>query len=79
MASDGLDGTVKLWETASCTLMCTLRSDRRFERMDISRLTGVTQEQRSVLLALGAVEAQDAPQRYVSAGRAVDLGPRSRG
>ena len=57
VASGGLDGTVKLWETASCTLMCTLRSDRRFERMDISRLTGVTQEQRSVLLALGAVEA----------------------
>ena len=32
------------------------RPDRRYERMDISGLTGVTEAQRDVLLALGAID-----------------------
>src|SRR6266545_1024194 len=59
VASGGLDGTVKLWATASGTLLRTLRSDRRYERMDITGLTGVSEAQRAALIALGAVEQGD--------------------
>jgi hypothetical protein len=34
----------------------TLRSERRYERLDITGLTGITEAQRRALLALGAVE-----------------------
>jgi hypothetical protein len=34
----------------------TLRGDRRYERLDITGLTGVTEAQRQAMLALGAVE-----------------------
>jgi hypothetical protein len=33
------------------------RADRRYERLDITGLTGVTVVQRSALLALGAVDS----------------------
>ncbi len=36
--------------------MRTLRGDRRYERLDITGLTGVTEAQRQAMLALGAVE-----------------------
>jgi WD40 repeat protein/DNA-binding XRE family transcriptional regulator len=39
----------------------TLRADRRYERMDITGLTGLTEAQRAALLALGAVEKVPAP------------------
>jgi len=59
VASSGYDGTVKLWAAPSGTCLRTLRADRRYERLDITGLTGVTAAQRAALLALGAVE--DAP------------------
>jgi len=37
----------------------TLRAERRYEGMDITGLTGVTDAQRSALLAVGAVDHQD--------------------
>jgi non-specific serine/threonine protein kinase len=63
LASGGQDGTIRLWKAPSGELLRTLRSDRVYERMDITGLTGVTEAQRAALLALGAVEhkvAQDA-------------------
>jgi WD40 repeat protein len=56
VASGSLDGTVKLWDTASFSVLRTLRPDRRYERMDITGLTAVTTAQKAALLALGAVE-----------------------
>jgi WD40 repeat protein len=56
LASGSLDGTVKLWDTKSFSLLRTLRPDRRYEGMDITGLKGVTEAQRRVLAALGAVE-----------------------
>jgi WD40 repeat protein/transcriptional regulator with XRE-family HTH domain len=56
LASGSLDGTVKIWSTGTWSLLGTLRPDRRYERMDITGLQGVTPAQRSTLLALGAVE-----------------------
>ena len=54
--SGSIDGTIRFWEAADGTPVRTLRADRRYERMDITGLTGVTEAQRAEMLALGAVE-----------------------
>jgi len=59
LASCGVDGTVQLWEAPSGAFLRTLQSDRRYERMDITSLTGVTAAQRAALLALGAVDQEE--------------------
>jgi WD40 repeat protein len=56
VASGSFDGTVKLWETKTGTCLRTLQPERRYQRMDITGLTGVSDAQRTALLALGAVE-----------------------
>jgi WD40 repeat protein len=61
VASGGEDGTVRLWEVGSGACLHTLRADRRYERLDITSLTGVTEAQRAALLALGASEQAPAP------------------
>ena len=53
IASGSLDGTVKLWDAANFALLRTMRPDRRYERMDITGLTGVTEAQRMALLGPG--------------------------
>src|SRR5438132_129066 len=61
LASGSTDGTLRFWDVSSNTLLRTLRGDRRYERMDISGLTGVTQAQREAMLALGALDGRSAP------------------
>jgi WD40 repeat protein/transcriptional regulator with XRE-family HTH domain len=56
LASGSTDGTLRTWDLGSGIALRTLRSDRRYERMEITALTGVTQPQRDAMLALGAVE-----------------------
>jgi WD40 repeat protein/transcriptional regulator with XRE-family HTH domain len=57
LASGGDDGILRLWDTRSGSCQRTLQADRRYQRMDITGLTGVTDAQRSALLALGAIDA----------------------
>jgi WD40 repeat protein/transcriptional regulator with XRE-family HTH domain len=56
IASSGQDGAVMLWDLESGACRATLRPDRRYERMDISGLTGVSEVQKVVLRTLGAME-----------------------
>ena len=56
LASGGWDGTVRLWEAPNGAHVRTLRAERRYERLDITGLTGITDAQRQALLTLGAVE-----------------------
>jgi WD40 repeat protein len=56
VVSGGDDGTLKLWEARHGTCLRTLRAERRYERMDISGLVGITAAQRASLTALGALE-----------------------
>jgi WD40 repeat protein len=56
VVSGSLDGTVRLWEAQRGSCLRTLRPERRYERLDITGLTGITAAQRAALLALGAIE-----------------------
>jgi WD40 repeat protein/transcriptional regulator with XRE-family HTH domain len=56
IASGSFDGTVRLWDVSTGTCLRVLRSDRPYERMDITNLTGVTEAQRRGMLTLGALE-----------------------
>ena len=67
VASGGTDGTVRLCRADDGAHQRSLRPERRYERLDITGLTGVTAAQRSALLALGAVE-QHAPVGEPSTG-----------
>ena len=61
LASGGADGMVRLWEVRSGACLHTLWGDRRYERLDITGLTGVTEAQRAALLSLGARDGESAP------------------
>jgi WD40 repeat protein len=56
LASAGDDDTIKLWDVISSACRRTLRSDRPYERMNISGATGLTGAQKAALKALGAIE-----------------------
>ncbi len=53
------DGTAKLWEINSGECIQTLRSDRPYEGMNITGVTGITEAQKTTLKALGAVDDSD--------------------
>jgi hypothetical protein len=58
LLSGGDDGTIMHWDVQAGACLRTLRPDRRYERMIIAGLTGITEAQRAALVALGAVEGR---------------------
>jgi WD40 repeat protein len=62
LASSSDDGTIKLWDvTTPKTARClkTMRPDRLYERMSITGATGLTEDQKTTLKMLGAVESPE--------------------
>ena len=56
LASCGDDGAIKIWDLHSGAYLRTLRSDRPYERLNITGIRGLTQAEIATLHALGAVE-----------------------
>jgi WD40 repeat protein len=54
-ASGSEDGTIKLWNVETGECLKTLRAPRPYEGMNITGVTGLTDAQKSSLIALGAV------------------------
>jgi WD40 repeat protein len=48
--------TIKLWDIKTGECLKTLKSDRPYENMNITDVTGLTEVEKSTLKALGAVE-----------------------
>src|SRR5262245_43406286 len=61
LVSGSSDGTVRLWEASTGTLPRTLHAERRYEHLDVTGLTGITNAERTAFLALGAIERSPAP------------------
>jgi WD40 repeat protein len=59
LASGSYDGTINLWDWQSSTLLQTLRSDRPYERMNITHVKGLTETQKASLKSLGAIEDEE--------------------
>ncbi len=57
VASCGEDGVIKLWDMQRHQYLATLRADRPYERLDISKTSGLTNAQQVALRALGAASA----------------------
>lgn len=57
VASASDDGTLKLWDIQREICLKTLRSDRLYERMNITGITGLTEAEKAALKALGAIES----------------------
>ncbi len=56
LASGSQDETIRLWQVDEGKVVQTLRSERPYERMNITGVKGLTEAQKSSLRALGAVE-----------------------
>ena len=63
IASSSDDGSIRLWDAQTGSCMTTLRSERPYERMNITGIKGVTEAQKAILKALGAIEEEEPFQR----------------
>ncbi|MFB2917471.1 NB-ARC domain-containing protein [Aerosakkonema funiforme] len=58
VASGSEDGTIKLWDANTGNCLNTLIPERPYEGMNITRVIGLTEAQKTTLIALGAVEQE---------------------
>ncbi len=58
LASGSHDGTIKLWDVQTGECLKMLRSDRPYERINITGVTGLTEAQKASLRALGAIDGE---------------------
>jgi predicted NACHT family NTPase len=56
LVSGSQDETIKIWDVETGECLKTLRSDRPYERMNITGIKGLTSAEMATLKALGAVE-----------------------
>jgi WD40 repeat protein len=59
LASGSYNGEIKLWDRQTGACLGTLRSDRPYERMNITRVKGLTEGQKATLKLLGAIEEEE--------------------
>ena len=60
VVSCGADDVIQLWDLHNGEHIRSLRSDRPYERLNITGIRGLSQAQKTTLLALGAIE-EDVP------------------
>ncbi|BCL84133.1 WD40 repeat domain-containing protein [Ktedonobacteria bacterium brp13] len=65
LASGSYDGTIKLWDRQTGRCLHTLRSDRPYERMNITQVQGLTETQKATLRLLGAIEEEGPKNVYL--------------
>jgi WD40 repeat protein len=58
IAGGEADGVVRFWYARTGTMQGEIRSDRPYEKMDITDIKGLTTGQKDMLKALGAIEQQ---------------------
>jgi hypothetical protein len=58
LASGSDDGAIRLWDRQTGACLRTLRSDRPYERMNITQVKGLTEGQKATLRSLGAIEEE---------------------
>ncbi len=58
LVSSSYDGEIKLWNSQTGACLRTLRSDRPYERMNITGVQGLTEGQKVTLGLLGAIEEE---------------------
>jgi WD40 repeat protein len=59
LASSSYDGAINLWDWQVGARLYLLRSDRPYERMNITKVKGLTDVQKATLRSLGAIEDQE--------------------
>ncbi|MBD2460290.1 NACHT domain-containing protein [Oscillatoria sp. FACHB-1407] len=59
IVTSSADETIKIWSADTGECLQTMRSDRPYEGMNITGVTGITEAQKSTLKALGAVDEGD--------------------
>jgi WD40 repeat protein len=59
LASGSQDDTIKIWDINTSECIKTLRSERPYEGINITAITGITEAQKASLKALGAVVTEE--------------------